>query len=185
MQRNPVIRWAGEPCSSTSCPGQKLQNAIGSGFSGDLGPDSSTSGRRQRDLLRRCHRVGRTESHLCGFPESDSPLAKLHSLDVVSIVCVFPFSSALQSPATRMPLFYVSHTAAAIDASEPDARWVRLVQADLKPMQSQFRSPRGGLSSAFTWDSPHAKRFRSGFMSYRVLFTRSNRRGLSITANTL
>jgi hypothetical protein len=31
-----------------------------------------------------------------------------------------------------MPLFYVSHTAAAIDASEPDARWVHLVQADTK-----------------------------------------------------
>jgi hypothetical protein len=49
-----------------------------------------------------------------------------------SIVSVFPFSSALQSPATRMPLFYVSHTAAAIEASEPDARWVHLVQADAK-----------------------------------------------------
>ena len=49
-----------------------------------------------------------------------------------SIVSVFPFSSALQSPATRMPLFYVSHTAAPIDASEPDARWVHLVQADTK-----------------------------------------------------
>jgi hypothetical protein len=49
-----------------------------------------------------------------------------------TIVSVFPFSRALQSPATRMPLFYVSHTAAAIDASEPDARWVHLLQADTK-----------------------------------------------------
>jgi hypothetical protein len=49
-----------------------------------------------------------------------------------SIVSVFPFGSALQSPATRMPLFYVSHTAAAINASEPDARSVHLVQADTK-----------------------------------------------------
>ena len=49
-----------------------------------------------------------------------------------SIVSVFPFRSALQSPATRTPLLYVSHTAAAIDASEPDARRVHLVRADTK-----------------------------------------------------
>jgi hypothetical protein len=49
-----------------------------------------------------------------------------------SIVSAFPYSSALQSPAARMPVFYVSHTATAIDASEPDARWVHLVQADTK-----------------------------------------------------
>jgi len=49
-----------------------------------------------------------------------------------SIVSVFPFSSALQSPATRTPLFYVSHIAAALDASEPDAKWVHLVRADAK-----------------------------------------------------
>jgi hypothetical protein len=49
-----------------------------------------------------------------------------------SIVSVFPFSSALQSPATRLPLFYVSHTAAAIEASEPNTRWVHLVHADAK-----------------------------------------------------
>jgi hypothetical protein len=49
-----------------------------------------------------------------------------------SIVSVFPFSSALQSPATRMPLFYVSHIAAALDASEPGAKWVHLVRADTK-----------------------------------------------------
>jgi hypothetical protein len=48
------------------------------------------------------------------------------------IVSVFPFSKALQSPASRMPLFYVSHIAAALDASEPDARWVHLVRADTK-----------------------------------------------------
>jgi hypothetical protein len=46
------------------------------------------------------------------------------------IVSVFPFGRAIQSLASRMPLFYVSHTAAAIDASEPDARWVHLVRAD-------------------------------------------------------
>ena len=49
-----------------------------------------------------------------------------------SIVSVFPYSSALQSPATRMPLFYVSHTAAAIEASEPDAQRVHLVRAASK-----------------------------------------------------
>ena len=46
------------------------------------------------------------------------------------IVSVFPFGNAYQSPASRLPLFYVSHTAAAIDASEADARWVHLVRAD-------------------------------------------------------
>jgi hypothetical protein len=49
-----------------------------------------------------------------------------------SIVSVFPFSRALQSPASRMPLFYVSHLAAALDASEPDAQWVHLVRANTK-----------------------------------------------------
>jgi hypothetical protein len=49
-----------------------------------------------------------------------------------SIISVFPFGRALQSPATRMPLFYVNHTAAAINASELDARSVHLVQADTK-----------------------------------------------------
>jgi hypothetical protein len=48
------------------------------------------------------------------------------------IVSVFPFSRAIQSPASRMPRFYVSHTAAALDASQPDARWVHLVRADTK-----------------------------------------------------
>jgi hypothetical protein len=48
------------------------------------------------------------------------------------IVSVFPFSKALQSPASRMPLFYVSHTAAALDASEPDAQTVHLVRAASK-----------------------------------------------------
>jgi hypothetical protein len=83
VQRDPVIRWAGEPCSSASSPGQNLQNAIGSGFSGGLGPDPSTSGRYHRGFLRRCHCLGRTESRPSGFPESDSPLAKLYPLDVV------------------------------------------------------------------------------------------------------
>jgi len=48
------------------------------------------------------------------------------------VVSVFPFSGAYQSPATRMPLFYVSHSPAALDASEPNARWVHLVRADTK-----------------------------------------------------
>ena len=48
------------------------------------------------------------------------------------IVSVFPFSRAIQSPASRMPLFYVSHTAAALDASEPNAQWVHLVRAYTK-----------------------------------------------------
>jgi hypothetical protein len=48
------------------------------------------------------------------------------------IVSVFPFSSAIQSPASRMPLFYVNHAAAALDASEPDAQSVHLVRATTK-----------------------------------------------------
>jgi hypothetical protein len=83
MHRNPVVRWAGEPRPSTSCPGQKLQNAIGSGFSCGLGPDLCTSWRYYRGFLRRCCELCRTESRLSRFPESDSPLAKLYPLDVV------------------------------------------------------------------------------------------------------
>jgi hypothetical protein len=49
-----------------------------------------------------------------------------------SIVSVFPFSRAIQSPASRRPLLYVSHTAAALDASKPDAQWVHLVRATTK-----------------------------------------------------
>jgi hypothetical protein len=45
------------------------------------------------------------------------------------IVSIFPFSRAVQSPASRMPLFYVRHTAAALDASQPDAQSVHLVRA--------------------------------------------------------
>jgi len=45
------------------------------------------------------------------------------------IVSVFPFSRAMQTPASRTPLFYVSHTAAALDASQPDARSVHLLRA--------------------------------------------------------
>lgn len=45
------------------------------------------------------------------------------------IVSVFPFNKALQSPDTPMPLLYVRHTATALDASEPNARWVHLVRA--------------------------------------------------------
>lgn len=48
------------------------------------------------------------------------------------IVSIFPFSRAVQSPACRIPLFYVSHTAAALDASEPDAQRVHLVRAATK-----------------------------------------------------
>lgn len=48
------------------------------------------------------------------------------------IVSIFPFSRAIQSPASGMPLFYVSHTAAALDASEPNAEWVHLVRAATK-----------------------------------------------------
>jgi hypothetical protein len=48
------------------------------------------------------------------------------------IVSVFPFGRAIQSPASRMPLFYVSHTAAALDGSEPDAQRVHLVRAASK-----------------------------------------------------
>ena len=101
------------------------------------------------------------------------------------IVSVFPYSSALQSPATRMPLFYVSHTAAAIEASEPDVQRVHLVRAASKHDARVVQITSGGLSSAFTRDLPYATRFRLGFMSSRVLFTLSNPRGLSITANTL
>lgn len=46
------------------------------------------------------------------------------------IVSVFKFGGAYQSPTSRRPLFYVSHTAAAIDAADPNARWVHLVRAD-------------------------------------------------------
>jgi len=45
------------------------------------------------------------------------------------IVSVFPFSRAVQSPTSRMPLFYVSHTAVALDASQPDPQSVHLVRA--------------------------------------------------------
>jgi len=48
------------------------------------------------------------------------------------IVSVFPFGGAMQSPASRKPLFYVSHTAAALDASQPDAQSVHLVRAATK-----------------------------------------------------
>lgn len=48
------------------------------------------------------------------------------------IVSVFPFNRAIQSPASRMPLFYVSHIAAALDASQPTAQWVHLVRAIAK-----------------------------------------------------
>jgi hypothetical protein len=48
------------------------------------------------------------------------------------IVSVFPFSRAIQSPPSRMPLFYVSRTAAALDASQPDAQRVHLVRAATK-----------------------------------------------------
>ena len=101
-----------------------------------------------------------------------------------SIVSVFPFSSAIQSPASRMPLFYVNHAAAALDAWSLMPRGFTWCEQLRSSTQGWFRLPRGGLCSA-NRDLPHAKRFRSGSISSRVLFTRSNRRGLSITANTL
>lgn len=48
------------------------------------------------------------------------------------IVSVFPFSKAIQSPASRTPLLYVGHIAAWLGVSEPDSRWVHLVRADTK-----------------------------------------------------
>ena len=48
------------------------------------------------------------------------------------IVSVFPFSRSYQSPASRTPLLYVSHTPVALDASEPEAKWVHLVRAETK-----------------------------------------------------
>jgi hypothetical protein len=62
------------------------------------------------------------------------------------IVSVFPFSRAIQSPASRMPLFYVGHTAAALDASKPDAQWVHLVRADTKHNQRDTREAESMLS---------------------------------------
>jgi hypothetical protein len=131
MQRNPVIRRVGEPCFSGSCPGQKLQDATGSGFSGGLEPDSSTSG-YHRGFLRKCHGHGRTESGLCEFPEADSRRRGFIPWMSSGIVSVFPFSKAIQSPASRTPLFYVGHMTAELGASEPDAEWVHLVGADTK-----------------------------------------------------
>lgn len=69
------------------------------------------------------------------------------------IVSVFPFGRAVQSPASRMPLFYVSHIAAALDASEPDARRVHLVRADPNHNTREVQVTSG--SSAFS--------FRPGF----------------------
>ena len=48
------------------------------------------------------------------------------------VVSVFPFGSAIQSPASRTPLFYVSHIAGALDASQPDAQSVHLLRAATK-----------------------------------------------------
>lgn len=48
------------------------------------------------------------------------------------IVSVFPSGNAIQSPASRTPLFYVGHIAAWLSVSDPDARWVHLVRADTK-----------------------------------------------------
>ena len=65
------------------------------------------------------------------------------------IVSVFQFGRALQSPASRMPLFYVSHTAAAIDASEPDARHVHLVQADTMHNAREVQTTAGWSAFSF------------------------------------
>ncbi len=48
------------------------------------------------------------------------------------IVSVFPFSGAIQSPASRTPVFYVGHVAAWLRATKPDDQWVHLVRADTK-----------------------------------------------------
>ena len=63
------------------------------------------------------------------------------------IVSVFPFNRATQSPASRMPLFYVSHIAAALDASEPDAKWVHLVRADTKKHNARVVQITSGWSA--------------------------------------
>ncbi len=65
------------------------------------------------------------------------------------IASIFPFSRAVQSPASRMPLLYVSHTAAALDASQPDAQSVHLVRADAKHDTRVVQTTSG--SSAFSF----------------------------------
>lgn len=65
------------------------------------------------------------------------------------IVSVFPFGKAIQSPASRMPLFYVGHTAAALNASEPDARWVHLVRAATKHNARMVQTTSGWSTFSF------------------------------------
>jgi hypothetical protein len=65
------------------------------------------------------------------------------------IVSVFPFRKAIQSPASRMPLLYVSHTAIALDASQPDARSVHLVRAAPEQNTRVVQTTAG--SSAFSF----------------------------------
>ena len=65
------------------------------------------------------------------------------------IVSVFPFSRATQSPASRIPLFYVSHTAAALDASEPDAKSVHLVRAAAKQNARVVQTTSGWFAFSF------------------------------------
>jgi hypothetical protein len=65
------------------------------------------------------------------------------------IASVFPFSRATQSPASRIPLFYVSHTAAALDASEPDAKSVHLVRAAAKQNARVVQTTSGWSAFSF------------------------------------
>jgi len=65
------------------------------------------------------------------------------------LVSVFPFGRAIQSPASRRPLLYVSHTEAALDASQPDAQSVHLVRAATKQNTRMVQITSG--SSAFTF----------------------------------
>ena len=132
MQRNPVIRWAREPYSSASCPGQKLQNAIGSGFSGGLGPDQSTSKRYYRGLLRRRCELRRTESRLFSFPESDSPLAKLYPVDVVRHCQRFSIQQSDSISGQSHAALFCEPYSSRVGRFEPDAQRVHLVRAATK-----------------------------------------------------
>ncbi len=65
------------------------------------------------------------------------------------IVSVFPFARAIQSPASRMPIFYVGHTAAALDASQPDAQRVHLVRATTTGNAREVQTTSGWSSFSF------------------------------------
>ena len=65
------------------------------------------------------------------------------------IVSIFPFSRAVQSPASRMPLFYVSHTVVALDASQPDAQSVHIVRAATKQNTRVVQTTSGWSTFSF------------------------------------